>query len=180
MKFTGLKSPLNRVKPLVWRQLEVPADIPLDRLENIIQIAMGWEGHHLSNFTFNDIEYSSSEDEDMDMYGEPMEEYNLNDCLTAVGQKGLYTYDFGDNWEHEILLEKILSSEAGVKYPRCIAGKRACSPEDCGGSWSYMDLLRTLENPKHPEYKEILSWVGEDFDPEAFDLDEVNKYLAGN
>ncbi len=83
----------------------------------------------------------------------------------------------GDNWEHTIQIEKVLEAEAGVRYPRCIAGKRACPPEDCGGPWGYGDFLEAIQNPAHPRHKELLEWVGDEFDPEAFDIDAVNEEL---
>jgi hypothetical protein len=89
----------------------------------------------------------------------------------------VYEYDFGDGWEHEILVEKILQSEPGVRYPVCLAGKRACPPEDCGGVWGYESLLEALRDPEHPEHNDMLEWIGEDFDPEAFDLDSINQDL---
>ena len=86
-----------------------------------------------------------------------------------------YEYDFGDSWEHTILLEKILPVDSKIKYPVCIAGEMNCPPEDCGGAWGYADLLEILKDPKHEEYENIIEWLGDDFDPKEFDLEEVNK-----
>jgi hypothetical protein len=98
--------------------------------------------------------------------------------LVAQGiKKFLYVYDMGDSWEHIIQIEKTLPAEIGVKYPRCIDGKRACPPEDCGGPWGYCDLLEIIQDPNHPEYEERIEWIGGEADPEAFDLDEVNAEL---
>ncbi len=88
-----------------------------------------------------------------------------------------YEYDFGDSWEHQIIVEKILPPEPGVRYPRCIAGKRACPPEDCGGIWGYDSFVEAVLDPDHPEHDEMLQWVGRPFDPEAFDMDKVNEAL---
>jgi len=88
-----------------------------------------------------------------------------------------YEYDFGDCWEHEIEAEKILEPEAGVKYPRCLAGGRACPPEDCGGPGGYEELLKVLDDPGHEDYDHYHGWAGEDFDPERFDLAKVNRVL---
>ena len=89
-----------------------------------------------------------------------------------------YEYDFGDGWNHEIVLEKILPFDDKVEYPVCIKGKMNCPLEDCGGVWGYADLLKVLKNPQHKEYDELVDWVGdEDFDPEYFDKDEVNELL---
>ena len=84
-----------------------------------------------------------------------------------------YTYDFGDNWEHTVELEEILPRDKDVEYPRCIAGERACPPEDCGGIWGYEDLLQIISDPEHEEYEAMLEWIGGEFDPEHFDAKEV-------
>jgi len=81
----------------------------------------------------------------------------------------MYTYDFGDNWEHRVLVEKILPAEPGKTCPLCLAGKRACPPEDCGGVWGYQELLVALADPQHPDHDQYREWVPEDFDPESFD-----------
>ena len=90
----------------------------------------------------------------------------------------IYEYDFGDSWEHKILLEKILTDDGKTVLPVCIKGKRASPPEDCGGIWGYEELLETISNPKHPDHEEMLEWLGGEFDPEAFDLEQINKDLA--
>ena len=97
--------------------------------------------------------------------------------VTSENERFLYEYDFGDSWIHEILVEKILPPEPKKRYPVCLKGKRACPPEDVGGPWGYADFLEAIRDPDHPEHEEYLEWAGEDFDPEAFDLDEVNRAL---
>lgn len=101
----------------------------------------------------------------------------------TVGAKLSYTYDFGDDWEHDILVEGITDAEAGIPYPRCLMGRRACPPEDCGGIWGYEYLSEILADPGHEEHDERLEWLGLDtadqFDPAAFDLAEVNSALSG-
>ena len=88
-----------------------------------------------------------------------------------------YEYDFGDSWEHELLVEKILPRDEGKRYPVCLTGKRACPPEDCGGILGYASFLEAIRDPEHPEHDEMLEWVGGEFDPDIFDLDEVNREL---
>jgi hypothetical protein len=83
----------------------------------------------------------------------------------------------GDTWEHTIIIEKTVPAEAGIQYPRCIAGQRACPPEDCGGPWTYADFLEAIQDPEHPWHKDRIEWIGGEFDAEAFDLDEVNAKL---
>ena len=89
----------------------------------------------------------------------------------------VYEYDFGDSWQHEIVLEKILEPEPNVAYPRCIEGARACPPEDVGGIWGYGDFLVAISDPNHADHDEMLEWIGGEFDPEKFSVDEVNKEL---
>jgi hypothetical protein len=88
-----------------------------------------------------------------------------------------YEYDFGDSWRHEILVEKVLAPEAGGRYPQCVAGKRACPPEDCGGVWGYERFLEVIKDEDDPEHEETLEWAGGSFDPEAFSVEEANEAL---
>ena len=106
----------------------------------------------------------------------------LSQVAPGAGDRLSYTYDFGDDWEHGILVEAVDDAEAGVSYPRCVAGRRACPPEDCGGIWGYSDLLEILADPAHKEHEDRLEWLGlssaAEFDPDAFDLDQVNSGLS--
>ncbi len=103
----------------------------------------------------------------------------LSRIIGGENFKFSYTYDFGDNWEHEILVEKILPPEEDRDYPVCLAGKRACPPEDIGGVWGYMEFVEAMRDPKHPRHEEFSEWCEDPFDPEAFDVDEVNGRLLG-
>ena len=93
----------------------------------------------------------------------------ISQYFLSAKNKANYEYDFGDGWEHEVVLEKILQSVVGNKYPQCIGGERACPPEDCGGVWGYANLLKIIANPTHPEYQELMEWLGDSFNPEEFD-----------
>ena len=99
--------------------------------------------------------------------------------LREPGDRLLYRYDFGDGWEHDVALERVLEAEPDARYPRVIAGARACPPEDCGGEPGYDHLLEVLGNPGHPEHRELLRWVGGAFDPEVFDARATNRALQG-
>ena len=103
--------------------------------------------------------------------------HRLKDVVSRQTSRFTYEYDFGDGWQHEILVENILSPQAGVQYPVCLAGARACPPEDVGGMDGYENLLEAIHNPNHPQHEEHLEWIGDSFDPEAFDLDEINRKL---
>ena len=105
------------------------------------------------------------------------QQVSLQQVVSRAKDKLIYEYDFGDSWDHELLIEKVFPYEAGKRYPVCLTGKRACPPEDCGGIWGYASFLDAIQDPQHPEHEEMLEWVGGEFDPEAFDLDEVNREL---
>jgi hypothetical protein len=139
----------------------------------VLQAVMGWENSHLYQFIINKT-----------YYGDPSPQYGIEDAgktrLDQVVKKEktsfYYEYDFGDSWIHSMQIEKILPAKEKEK-PLCLEGERACPPEDCGGPWGYENLRRILKNPADEEYEDTLAWVGEDFDPEAFDLDQINKKL---
>jgi hypothetical protein len=169
-----LKVTLKNSKPPIWRRIQVGSDINLYRLHQILQVVMGWTDSHLHQFIVHG-EYYGTPDADLEVENETR--LKLNQAISGAGGKFVYEYDFGDSWGHVILVEKILQPEAGVHYPICLKGKRACPPEDCGGVWGYDDLLKAIEDPSHPEHKDILDWLGGGFDPEKFDVDMVNQRL---
>jgi hypothetical protein len=176
-----LKVSLRGIKPPIWRRLEVPSHITLERLHRAIQASFGWQDYHLHVFETAVGRYGTPDpDGDAD---------NFNDAykkLSAVadwpGDRLRYTYDFGDNWELDIVVEAVLLAESGVPYPRCIGGRRAGPPEDSGGPPGYADMLTVLANPGHEEHEARLAWLGidaaTDYDPEAFDMHVINLDLS--
>ena len=170
-----LKSALADIRPPIWRRVEVE-DCTLLRLHEIIQIVMGWEFSHLWAFEIDGVQFGDDSWGEMDMESAQSQKLSrvVNSGITKFG----YLYDFGDSWQHVITVEKTVDTDLKVKYPRCVAGKRACPPEDCGGPWSYGDFLKAIQDPKHDEHEDLLEWVGGEFDPERFDVDDVNKELA--
>lgn len=175
-----IKVTLRDSKPPIWRRLLVSSETTLETLHDIIQIAMGWEDGHLHVFEVGEDSYSAlMEDmfDDLDFKDESR--IRLNEIVPAEGFKFSYAYDFGDNWDHIILVEKVFSVNPAQELPVCIKGKRACPPEDVGGIWSYDTFLEAIRNPDHPEHKDYTEWLGADFDPEAFDMDVVNAALGG-
>ncbi len=171
-----LKITLRESKPPIWRRVLVPGKFNLHKLHWVIQIAMGWTDSHLHQFTIDGEYYSIPHPGDF----EPVKDERrlLLSRVAAFGtRKFRYEYDFGDSWEHEVLVEKVFPAEKGVKYPICIAGRRACPPEDVGGVWGYADFLEAIKDPTHEEHESYLEWVGGDFDPAAFDMDIVNAGL---
>lgn len=173
-----IKVTLKDSKPPIWRRILVADTTTLLKLHDILQTVMGWTNSHLHHFIINDEFYGEPMDDEFGDMGTKNEaRYKLNQLVSGKGFRFRYEYDFGDSWLHDLVVEKILPAEKGAQYPVCIAGKRACPPEDVGGVWGYEDFLEAISNPKHPEHKEMLEWAGGEFDPERFDLDEVNEGL---
>ena len=171
-----IKVTLQGFRPPIWRRIQVRSDTRLDKLHLILQDVMGWDNYHLHQFVIHGEYYGPPYDGDfMDMMDESKSK--LSDLVGGEKFKFIYEYDFGDSWAHVLLVEKILPAEKGVQYPVCIKGKRACPPEDVGGVWGYGSFLEAIKDPKHPEHDEYLEWVGGEFDPEAFDLDDINVML---
>jgi hypothetical protein len=164
--------------PPVWRRLRVPAGIRLDRLHSVLQAAMGWEDHHLHAFFAGERRYGHP-DADLELRDE--RGVPLADLVEGPGSRIEYVYDFGDEWQHEIVVERVLAGEAGDGGPACLAGQGACPPEDSGGAPGYQRLREALADPTDPEHEEFRTWLGLDetaeFAPERFDLDEVNRAL---
>lgn len=170
-----LRIALQGIKPPIWRRIEVPGSAPLDDLNLMIQGAMGWTNSHLHGFEIGGENYSILDPEfgADDFLDET--KFRLQRLVPVEKAKFTYTYDWGDGWEHLVLVERITPPESGVKYPRCTAGARACPPEDVGGIWGYEEFLEAIGDPKHERYEEFLEWIGGEFDPEAFDLAETNE-----
>ncbi len=147
-----------------------------------IQDAMGWLDYHLHEFYMTHpvtgekviIGVPDEEDELFDRETLPDDREKISDWFSMENRKADYTYDFGDNWTHSIVLEDILPQDRDRDYPLCIAGKRACPPEDCGGTGGYELFLEAISNPRHERHKELLEWAGGKFDPEQFDPREVH------
>lgn len=173
-----IKVSLRGARPPIWRRLEVPADTSLARLHTLIQIAFDWNDSHLHVF---ETPYGSFGRPDPELGHRAASRVTLEQVAPAVGDKLRYTYDFGDNWEHDILVERVLDRDASVTYPRCVGGRRAAPPEDCGGVWGYAELVELLADPTHPEHKERLDWLDLDdaagFDPARFDAKAVTAAL---
>jgi hypothetical protein len=172
-----IKVSLKYLRPAIWRRLLVEDRTPLSKLHRTIQAAMGWEDYHLHHFAVGG-ELFGVPDPEFDMEVRSERSARLRAVAPAVKSRFTYVYDFGDNWEHDILVEEILPLNPEARYPFCVTGKRACPPEDAGGVWGYARKLETLGNPADPGYEDIVEWMGEDFDPEAFNLLEVNRRLS--
>ena len=175
-----MKMSLLDTRPPVWRRLLVPAGLTLEVLHDVLQLAMGWYDSHLHELRVGQQRFGKPGPDD-ELMGLPAvvneSTAHLFKVLGKTGAKAIYTYDFGDSWEHSIVVEKVLPSEAGVAYPICVGGKLHCPPEDCGGIPGYYDLLDAISDPAHKEHDDTLDWLGGGFDPDAFSLDDVNQRL---
>lgn len=174
-----IKITLEGTDPPIWRRFQT-RDCTLEKLHTLIQIAMGWEFEHLYRFEVGGREFSDVES-DMDDEVQDVRAFKLSDVIPASHRRPRfsYEYDFGDGWKHQLIVEERFEPRAGVAYPVCTAGARVCPPEDCGGPWGYADFIEAIQNPTHKRHEELLEWVGGEFNPEAFDLEGVNKELAG-
>ena len=170
-----IKVSLRGSKPPIWRRLVMPASSTLADLHLAIQASMGWRDSHLHHFDVDGRHYG-----DRSLLDEVADErrLTLNGLVNTGAQRFSYTYDFGDDWEHIITIEKVTYTDTPPCGPICIAGKRACPPEDCGGIWGYYHLLEVLADPNHPEYEDQKDWVDDDFDPQAFELGYANVRLG--
>jgi len=176
-----LKVTLLGTSPPIWRRLLVPAGLTLAQLHDVLQAAMGWQDCHMHEFRAGRRHFGRPNPDDRLMGLPPVENertMRLSSVLGRVGAKIIYTYDFGDSWEHGLVLEKRLSRDPNTTYPVCTGGQLACPPEDCGGIGGFYDLLDALGDPAHDQYDELRDWVGDDYDPDAFSVDDVNRMLA--
>jgi hypothetical protein len=171
-----LKITLRYLAPPIWRRVLVTEEITLGQLDRVIQHVMGWGGGHMHEFRLPARGFGAP----LRTFGYEGEDENatlLRDVLVRKGQMLLYEYDFGDGWLHGIQLEKILPPEPGRRYPVCLAGARACPPDDCGGPPGYAQLVEALRDPTDKANAELLEWCGP-WDPETFDPEFVNRMLS--
>lgn len=181
------KITLLEILPPIWRRVQVPTGYTFWDLHVAIQDAMGWLDYHLHAFQFRGPGRKSVEigipDEMYDGPGDlvvlPGWEIALTEYFKEPGDAAVYQYDFGDDWQHELLLEGILLKEKGEKYPRCVAGERACPPEDCGSVPGYYRLLEILNDPSNDEYEDMTDWLKghaksyHPYNPDTFDRQSV-------
>lgn len=178
-----LKITLKNSKPPIWRRVLVLSSISFYELHYTIQLAMGWGNYHLYEFKIGNYRIGITEDDfddpelvDSDVIDAT--EITLEEVLSKGEVKSFtYEYDFGDGWIHSIVVEKTMPLDPNTYYPVCIKGKLACPPEDCGGLHGYYNFLEIISNKKHPEYKDMVKWMGGRFDPTDFEVEDVNVNL---
>ena len=172
-----LKVTLLEVEPPVWRRLDVPSQIKLSALAGVLEAAVGWYGGHLHGFAVGALAYGIPDPDFGSRTIIDERKVRLGEVLPAVTDRMRWDYDFGDGWEHEVLVEAIEPPDPGVAYPVCRAGMRACPPEDCGGPWGYDDFLVALVDPAHERHEELREWAPPGFDPEAFDIEQATQWM---
>lgn len=185
-----LKITLNESVPRIWRRIVVPADYTFFDLHCAIQDAMGWTDSHLHAFhvmppkrkarDMITIQFPNPDFDDWQLPGEEAldeRKERITGYLGSVVKQCTYSYDFGDGWDHTVLLERVLPRDLKAQYPQCIGGENACPPEDCGGVGGYESLQQILKDPKHEEHDSMVEWLGLDdvgeFDPHTFDPADI-------
>jgi hypothetical protein len=172
-----LKITLVGIRPPIWRRIQVPSTIPLCCLHDAFQPVMGWTDSHLHQYEKDGKYWGVPEtDEFGDLELKDESKVAISKLLKAEGESMVYVYDFGDDWRHEVVLEKIVASESTSK-PVCLAGERHRPPEDVGGPHGYQEFLEVIFQPKHEEFDHFRGWAGGKFHAEEFDLKAVNKIL---
>lgn len=184
MAILHLKISLKDSKPAIKRDILVDDKNTFEDLSDIIQIIMPWDGYHMWSFDKGrELSLVMSEEAKMDDTEKLASKVKLSSFFKVAKAKILYTYDFGDGWQHEVTLAKILEPKAGNIYPVCISGENAAPPEDCGGVYGYYNMLEIIKDPTNSEYEDMRDWLGLDkddvYDPTAFDLKQVNEELGG-
>jgi hypothetical protein len=179
-KIYQIKVGLLEVSPLVWRRFLVPANISLHRLHLVLQGVFDWQNYHLYHFQIGRSKYSTPHPDNAFYELDFKDSYRakIGNLVKEKGSLFLYEYDFGDEWEHQLLLEDILDRDIKNRYPICLAGENASPREDSGGAYGYMEKLEIIRNPYHEEFQDIRTWMGKNFDPRKFDLKAVNHKLS--
>jgi hypothetical protein len=179
-KIFQLRIALRYIKPPIWRRVLVADNWLLGDLHPVLVRVMGWGGYHMHAFRFGggfrQLEYCTKEMVMDCGNGRDEDSVLLGEVIHRKGQVFTYEYDFGDGWLHEIKVEKIRPYDASMVLPVCLAGERACPPEDCGSFPGYANVLRVLAKAKTEEDREFRNWVGQ-YDPECFDLEAVNRQI---
>jgi hypothetical protein len=175
-----LQITLRAIEPPIWRRFQVPADTRLDRLHLMIQWVMGWTNSHLHEFVLDGRRYGTGVREWQEVGADDVlneRRFTLAEVAPAARRQIEYTYDFGDGWQHDILVETIIPASPGQHYPVCLDGARACPPEDCGSYPGYVEFLEAMADPRHPRHQDMVEWIGGRFDPEAFSAEAVSRDL---
>lgn len=175
-----IKVGLLEINPLIWRRFLIPTNVTLHRLHLVLQDVMGWQNYHLYRFRIGEKEYSTPDPDNGFNELDFKNSYRarLSNLIKEKGSLFVYEYDFGDGWEHQLLVEDIIDRDPKKPYPLCIAGENASPHEDSGGPHGYMEILEIIKNPYHEEFNSTRTWLGKKFDPYKFDLKLANVRLS--
>ena len=164
--------------PPIWREVEVPTSVTLKVLHDIVQVTMGWFDYHLWEMVIGGQTYGLPMDEDWVTTPRKLaSRTRLRDVLAPDMTTIDYTYDFGDNWQHTLIVSDVRAGADGTAYPRYIAGERDCSPEDCGGIPGFYEMLEARDDPAHPEHAEVCEWL-DGYDPDELDVFPIELALG--
>ena len=180
-RIVRLRIELSDTEPPIWRRVDVPADFPLRRLHDVIQAVFDWVGYHRHQFEIDDRIYGAPEHDDGDLEGTRLysdRNIRLGALLDRGVERFVYRYDFGDDWEHVVTVERVLDPEDGVDYPILVDGARRAPPEDCGGPPGFEAFLEAMRDEAHEEHEAMMGWYGERFDPEDLELEAVEAMLG--
>jgi len=173
-----LRIELKDTDPLIWRVVEVPTSITLKVLHDIVQATMGWLDYHLWEFVIAGQAYGLPMDDDWGTAPRKVaSRVRLRDVLSSGTTTIDYTYDFGDNWEHRLIVSDVRRGACGLAYPRFVAGERDCPPEDCGGIPGFYEMLEARADPTHPDHAEISEWL-DDYNPDELDVFPIQVALG--
>ncbi len=174
-----LKVTLIDSHPPIWRRVQVESGVTLDRLHHTLQVLMGWTNSHMHGFRVRQHAQADVRPRLLPVESADEKSTRLGDILRRPKDWCIYDYDFGDGWEHQLLLEKVVARTPSTRYPRVLAGRGACPPEDVGGLFGYYHFLKVINNPRHPEHEDMLEWAGGNFNPTAFNAHEINRTFHG-
>jgi hypothetical protein len=174
-----MKVTLLHSRPPIWRRLQVESGVTLDRLHDTLQMVMGWTNSHLHGFRLSQPSQRGTRPRLLPIESADEKATRLDVLLRRPKDWLVYDYDFGDSWEHEVLLEEMRPRPSSTRLPMVLAGRGACPPEDVGGLAGYYHFLKAIEDPNHPEHEDMLEWAGKNFDPAAFDVQELNRAFHG-
>jgi hypothetical protein len=171
-----LRIEIKYIEPLIWRRVAMRTSMNLKALHTVIQAAMGWLDYHLWEFVVDERKYGIPDPD------RPHVKNGATTQLATILVSGMtefgYVYDFGDNWEHRIVVEGISTAETGAKYPRFLGGERRCPPEDCGGPPGYFDFIENIARKQSKRAKEALEWYGGPYDSDDIDVEQINISLG--
>jgi hypothetical protein len=169
---------LAQIEPPIWRRLAVPGPRTLPVLHGLLQAAMPWQDYHLYQFELGGTRYEDPDPDDRDPAVPDPRAFTLDQLDLIQGSRFQYTYDFGDNWLHDLTVEGVVPLPRDFLLPVCLGGARACPPEDCGGVGGYEEMVAALRRPRSAAAQEYREWLGRVYDPEELDLAAINVRLG--